>query len=199
MATTFAQTDDNVLSLLESISQAVRSADSLHVEGLAMRDTIADKEVKQQETTFDITTQVPLHLRMLRGRDKSEKSAMACHVGPIPRSPILTPRSPPPKKAATHLFVRWSNLTEHLVDAKITGNDRSEFEGRLQNCEIVVATYETPKPLMPGVPSAGRLARTFCIDPVRRLILRERLEARRKSALLEQPVTRWRLPIRVWK
>lgn len=73
-------------------------------------------------------------------------------------------------------FSRWRDLTEYLIDAKTVGHDHSEFEGGSQECEIIEATYETPRQLLPGVPSAGRLIRTFCIDPVRHLILRERLE-----------------------
>jgi TonB family protein len=72
-------------------------------------------------------------------------------------------------------FARWSDLTKYLVAAKVIGKDHSEFEGRSQECEVIEATYETPQPLLPGVPAAGRLERIFCVDPLRRLILREQL------------------------
>lgn len=72
-------------------------------------------------------------------------------------------------------FARWSDLTKYLVEAKVIGKDHLEFEGRSQECEVIEATYETPRPLLPEVPSAGRLERIFCVDPLRRLILREQL------------------------
>ena len=72
-------------------------------------------------------------------------------------------------------FARWSDLANYLVEAKVIGKDHSEFEGRSQEYEVIEATYETPRPLLPGVPSAGRLERIFCVDPLRRLILREQL------------------------
>jgi TonB family protein len=56
------------------------------------------------------------------------------------------------------------------------GQDRSEFEGRLQECELIEASYETTETLLPGVPSAGRIVRSLCVDPLRHLILRERIE-----------------------
>jgi hypothetical protein len=61
---------------------------------------------------------------------------------------------------------------------KITGGDQSEFEGNVQQVRLSrLPTYETPRPLLPGVPSSGRLVRRFCIDAVRNLILREDIES----------------------
>jgi TonB family protein len=71
---------------------------------------------------------------------------------------------------------RWGDLTEHLVSAKVTGRDHSEFEGRSRECEAIEAVYQT-KLLLPALPAVGLLTRSFCVDPVRLLILRERLEA----------------------
>jgi TonB family protein len=59
---------------------------------------------------------------------------------------------------------RWSDLTEGLVSATVTGRDHSEFEGRSRQCDLIEISYATSR-------------RTLCVDRARRLILRERMES----------------------
>lgn len=165
-------------SLLKSISEAVRSAQSLHVEGVLARQlTTGGAETKHESLTFDISMRDPLHTRydalgsqaILRICDGESFWSYPAGTNSYAKRPATVETCDPP-------VARWRDLTQYLVTANIAGHDHSDFEGRPRECEVVEAEYETPKPLMRGVPSAGRLRRSFCIDSTRRLILRESLQ-----------------------
>jgi TonB family protein len=171
-----AQAGEDARSLLKSISNAMRSADSLRVEGMSVRDTTGEQGTSHQEISFELVTRGPLVMRYHR-------------AGPSPGLQVCdgaslwtyAEASNSYVKGAANVedcnppFARWSDLSKYLVEAKVIGNDHSDFEGRPQDCEVIDATYETPRPLLPEVPSAGRMERIFCVDPLRRLILREQL------------------------
>jgi TonB family protein len=81
---------------------------------------------------------------------------------------------------APSLLSTFSQVDENLKTAVISGNDRSNFEGRSQSCVVVQAKYRAIDRFLitPGlVARVGRVSRTMCIEPTRKLILRDRLEA----------------------
>jgi len=63
VAVASAQIGEDARSLLKSISNAMRSADSLRVEGLSVRDTTGDLGTSHQEMSFELYTQGPLLMR----------------------------------------------------------------------------------------------------------------------------------------
>jgi TonB family protein len=172
-----AKAGDDARSLLKSISKAVPSADSLRVEGISVRDTAGEKSTTHQETSFQSVAEAPLQMRY-RG-DGPSSVLQVCdgtsfwNYSEVSNSYL---KSAAVADVCNPPVARWRDLTKYLVEAKIAGRDHSEFEGRLQECEVIEATYETPEPLLPGVPSAGRLERSFCVDPLRHFILRELVE-----------------------
>ena len=176
--TAVAQSGDDARQLLDSISQNVRAADSLSVEGMLVREiTTADGETKREELSFRISMSTP---RLMRFDALGERPSLQICDGTsywiYPAGPNSYIRRPATAETCNPPFPHWQDLTLYLVDAKIAGHDHSEFDGQPRECEIVEATYESPKPLMPMVPAAGRLRRSFCIDLSRHLILRERLD-----------------------
>lgn len=58
-----AQTGGDARSLLKSISNVMRSADSLRVEGMSVRETTGDLGTGHQEVSFELFTQGPLVMR----------------------------------------------------------------------------------------------------------------------------------------
>jgi outer membrane lipoprotein-sorting protein len=174
--TASAETGKDARRLLESISKAVRASDSLRVEGTAMRDVTGDR-ADHEETSFVLAMQGPLRLSFHASGPKPMLQVCdGTSLWNYSETSNSYTKSAADMELCSPPFARWGNLTEYLVDAKIIRNDHSEFEGHPQECEVIEATYESPKPLLPGVPSAGRLTRSLCIDPVRHLVLREQLE-----------------------
>ncbi len=173
-----AQTDKDARRLLETISKAARSASSLRVEGSLVRETTGERGTNRQDISFELATQGPLQMRV-KIRDRTASMLQICDgtyiwnydeiANSYGKSAATVDRCNPP-------VARWQDLTDYLVGAKLTGQDHSEFEGRTEECEVIEAAYETPKPLLPGVPSAGRLRRSLCVDSVRHLVLREGIE-----------------------
>jgi TonB family protein len=95
------------------------------------------------------------------------------------RSPIIAPggEASPCKSRLPD----YRDLLDKLVSATITGTDHIRFEGVPTNCEIVHAEYWIPAARGAGA-TAGATAgttiiRTACLDPARRLILRDRTES----------------------
>ena len=62
-----AQTGEDARSLLKSISNAMRSADSRRVEGTSVRDTTGEQGTSHQEMSFELVTQGPLMRYERRG------------------------------------------------------------------------------------------------------------------------------------
>jgi TonB family protein len=176
VTTASAQPGKDARRFLESISKAVHSSDSLRVEGTATRDVTGDR-TDHEETSFVLATQGPLRLSFhANGPNSVLQVCDGTSFWNYSEASNSYTKSTADIDLCSPLFARWGNLTEYLVDANIIGNDHSEFEGHSQECKVIVATCEAPKPLWPGVPTVGRLTRSLCIDPVRHLVLREQLE-----------------------
>jgi|HubBroStandDraft_6_1064221.scaffolds.fasta_scaffold72631_2 outer membrane lipoprotein-sorting protein len=173
--TASAQTGKDARRLLESISKAVRSSDNLRVEGTAIRDVTGEQAV-HEETSFVLAVQGPLRLSFhANGPKPILQVCDGTWLWNYSEDSNSYTKSAADMELCSPPFARWANLTEYLVDAKIIRNDHSEFEGHPQECEVIEATYEAPKPLLPEFPVVGRQTRTLCIDSVRHLVLREQL------------------------
>ncbi len=74
----------------------------------------------------------------------------------------------------------FGDAADEVQSAVVKGRDRVPFEGASRECVVVEARYRVINHLMifPGlVAKVGRVSRTMCIDPERKLILRDHLEA----------------------
>jgi len=68
-------------------------------------------------------------------------------------------------------FGDYSNLTENVVSATLSGEDQVQFAGKAQECKLVLVEYAT-------VPGSERYTRTLCVDPIQHLVLRDVVERR---------------------
>ncbi len=176
-ASASAQTGENAGKMLDAISKTIRSAESVRVAG-TVRRTITGENTQRQVLGFTLGLRGPLHARF--DALGSKPMILICDGASFwdysGRSNSFTKAVATPE-VCEPAVARWENLTQYLVDAKFTGRDRSDFEGNSQDCDLIEATYESPRPLTPLVPSAGRLTRTFCVDITRHIILRETIDS----------------------
>jgi hypothetical protein len=82
----------------------------------------------------------------------------------------------------------FSKIADNLTSAVRVGRDHVQFASASTECELVRAEYTLPTT---GRDSSGaaRSIRIFCIDPVRKLILRDRAEATNVSGVVSTKVT----------
>ncbi|HEY3823349.1 MAG TPA: energy transducer TonB [Bryobacteraceae bacterium] len=77
----------------------------------------------------------------------------------------------------------FEDLLYNMVSATSAGVDHISFEGAPRECQIIRAEYRIPAPTEnPAVggkapPAGTTLIRTVCVDPARKLILRDRTES----------------------
>ena len=69
----------------------------------------------------------------------------------------------------------FSKIAENLVSATPAGQDHVQFAGAARECQLVRAEYAVPTGPGDSSPTA-RFVRTLCIDPVQKLVLRDRTE-----------------------
>jgi outer membrane lipoprotein-sorting protein len=131
--TASAQTGKDARRLLESISKAVHSADSLRVEGSAVRDVTGER-AEHEETSFVLAMQGVLRLSFHASGPKPvlEVCDGTSFWNYSENSNSYT-KSAADMELCSPPFARWGNLTEYLVDAKTIRDDHSEFEGHPRN------------------------------------------------------------------
>ena len=74
----------------------------------------------------------------------------------------------------------FEDVADNVQSAVVKGRDHVQFEGAQRECVVVEAKYRVISHLMISagmVATLARVSRTMCIDPERRLILRDHLEA----------------------
>lgn len=148
VAAASAQTAGDARSLLEAVSQAVRSAGSLRVEGVSVDDA------SRRETRFELIAQDPLLLRYHAetGPDSVLQVCDGVSRWNYRESHETYTRTSADEALCTPLVARWSDLTEHLASARITGRP---------GCEQIEATYTTGE------------VRTLCVDRARHIVVSE--------------------------
>jgi outer membrane lipoprotein-sorting protein len=75
-------------------------------------------------------------------------------------------------------FASWLDLEAGLESAMIDGDRKVEFNGSSEKCINVRAEFLRPSPLLLAAGQKilpGRFTRVMCIDPVRKLILRDEM------------------------
>jgi peroxiredoxin/outer membrane lipoprotein-sorting protein len=78
---------------------------------------------------------------------------------------------------------RYKAIGERLNSAEVKGHEEISLGGEVKRCTIIEAAYDAP----PGV-SKGEIQRTFWIDPVTSLVLRERSLASSQPPNLDQRI-----------
>ncbi|HTX34098.1 MAG TPA: energy transducer TonB [Bryobacteraceae bacterium] len=159
-----AQTGEDARPLLRSIMNAAASAGSVRAEGVIARET-ADPAIPRRETRFKLVTQGPQLMRYQAGSGAGQVLQVCDGVSRWDYSEAsrsYTRATQAGEKCAPPA-AWWSGLMEGLASATVTGPDHSEFEGRMQPCEVIEAAYAS-------------FRRRLCVDPARGLVLRERTD-----------------------
>ena len=147
-----AQSAGDGRALLESVAAALLAAGNLHVEG------VRAQESPHRETRFELAAQEP---QLLRYRETSGADSVLAVCDGTSRwtyqekSQKFT-RTTADEAVCTAPVAHWSDLTRELVRANVTAHDQ---------CDTVEAVYINAE------------TRTFCIDPIRHIIVREQTGA----------------------
>ena len=187
----FAQTGQDALPLLREVAEASRNLRTYRAEGHIAQDVDIGIGGGKEDLAFRVATRFPQRMRI-------EVSGGPEWVTGLPYTVVCDGRSGWVYYDKGKVFRKvdaedWTRgyctpgtLTsfEHVADdvrsAVIAGDGHERFEGRAQPCVVVEAQYRVIKDVMipPGmVAQVGRVSRRMCIDPARKLILSDRLEA----------------------
>ncbi len=159
-----AQTGEDARPLIRSIMNAAATAGSVRAEGVIARET-ADHALPSRETRFEVVTQGPQLMRYQAdsGAGRVLQICDGASRWDYSEASGSYTRATEAGETCAPAVARWADLLEGLASATVTGRDHSEFEGRMQECEVIEAAYAS-------------FRRTLCVDPARRLALRERTD-----------------------
>ncbi len=171
-----AQTGEDARPLVESIAHTVTSAGSVRAEGVIVRES-AGPSPSRTEARFEVETQGPL---LTRYHEVNSRNSILLICDGASRWTYTEPeksytRTTADEAACAPPMARWGDLADYLASARVTGQDHSEFEGGSRACLVVETSYEEPNPRTGGAARAGPEGPTLCIDPARRMVLRERI------------------------
>jgi len=175
---TFAQDDRSADALLQEIVSAARAAENWRAEGVRSSETTLNGTKQRQEIRFKVAVQGPSRLRWETSGD--DQTTVVCDGtnhwtfyrqagGGYYRSSIAV--SPCGEGIDVGDFLK---LTDGLVTATYMGRDHVQFAGALQECLLVRTEYESTSRMSA---THNRVIHTFCIDPAKRIVLRQRTEA----------------------
>ncbi len=187
----FGQTGEDARPLLREVADGSRRLSSYRAEGHIAQDLDIGIGGGKRDLAFRVATRSPqqMHIELSGGPEWATGLPIdvVCDGGsgwvyygkPKQYDKVVAGER-------TQGYCSRGTLTsfEHVADsvksAVIAGRDQVQFEGRSQACLVVQAQYRVIDDFMipPGmVGKIGRVSRTMCVDPVRKLILRDRLEA----------------------
>jgi len=188
-----AQPSEDARALLEEVASASRAAKSWFAEGTRVGDLrVPGMEPLHSESRFKVAYQSPS--KMLVENDTTKDSVGGVDPGYRPGTVRVCDGtdswiSNSPGHSFYHSrltgqdcrpeIADFSKITEHLVSAEFTGRDRLQVGGAAKECQLVRAEYAFPVAPMPSAnrpAMAHSVVQRFCIDPVQKLILRDRAE-----------------------
>src|ERR1035437_9029507 len=190
-----AQTKEDARAVLQELASSSRTAKSWVAEGIQVGEMTGPGMRIRNETRFKVA-----YLRPSKMLSEGTTNETICGTDVIFPSGGLTVcdgtdqwqhnipstsfyRSPVNVSACRPEMGDFSKMAENLVSAALVGSDHVQFAGAARECALVRAEYSVP--MVPGFGSApSRSVRTLCIDPVQRLVLRDRVERGNGSDML---------------
>ena len=176
-----AQTSVNPRALLEAVAASKRAATVWRAEGVETDELTGEGMNLRTEIAFKAVYRDPSHMRWETTGDNRTLAVCdgADHwtyaepgTGFYRQSVEVSPCRPQ--------LPAFDPLLDHLVSAAIVGVDRVPFEDVPRECQIVRAEYRIPASRSnsaTAVPAGTTIVRTACIEPARKLILRDRTES----------------------
>jgi TonB family protein len=185
------QTSQDPLTLLHQVAEASRNLKTYSAEGHITEDLDMGIIGGKENYTFHFTTRPPDQMRMeISGGESFEDGLPFLAICNGKTGWVYYSKKNIYEEIAAggsaedyckpSLLTTSSHVDENVKSAVISGQDNSAFEGRLQSCVVVKANYRVIDQFLitpPLVARVGRVSRTMCIEPKRKLILRDHLEA----------------------
>lgn len=173
-----AQTNVDPHAVLEQISAAERAASVWNAEGVETGELTGEGMNLHTEMQFKAAYRDLSHVRWETTGDN--RTLMVCDGADHwtyaePGTGFY--RIPVGASPCKSRLPDYKDLLDKLVTATITGTDHIPFEGVPANCEIVHAEYWIPAARGAGTTAGTTIIRTACVEPARRLILRDRTES----------------------
>jgi len=187
----FAQTTQDALLLLHQVAENARNLKTYRAAGHITEDLDLGLVAGKWNLDFKIAVRRPGQMRMEENGGMedfgTQRTLAVCdgetgwvyHADRNEYEQVL-PQGDLRGFCTASTLSGFDHVDEGIKSAAIAGRDHSEFEGRSQSCVVVKAQYRAIDQLMilPGmVMRIGRVSRTMCIEPTRKLILRDFLDA----------------------
>jgi len=177
-----AQTVVNPLTLLEQIAASERGARVWHAEGVETGELTGEGMNLHTEVAFKGAFRDASHVRWETTGDN--RTLMVCDGADHwtysePGTGFY--RSPVGQSPCRSQLPAFDDLLDNLVAVTFVGGDRTPFEGVSRDCDAVRAEYWIPASksasASPGTTAGTTIIRTMCVEPARKLILRDRRES----------------------
>jgi TonB family protein len=174
-----AQTDVNPRTLLEEIAASEHSARAWYAEGVETGELTGEGINLRTEVAFKAVFRDPSHLRWETTGDN--RTLVVCDGADHwtysePGTGFY--RYPVEVSPCASQLPSFDGLLDNLVSVTLAGGDHIQFEGASRGCGILRAEYSIPASRSTTVVPGTTIIRTMCVEPERRLILRDRTETR---------------------
>jgi len=173
-----AQTKVPPHTILEQITASERETKTRHAEGVETDELAGEGMNLHTEITFKAFFRDPSHVRWETTGDN--RTLMVCdgadhwtHSEPgtgFYRHPVEVSPCRPQLPA-------FGGLLDNLVSANVVGSDHVPFESVQRDCDMLRAEYWIPASRGASATAGTTIIRTMCVEPARRLILRDRTES----------------------
>ena len=173
-----AQTNVDGRALLERVAASERGAHVWHAEGVETDELTGEGMNLRTETTFKAVFRDSSHMRWETTGDN--RTLAVCDgtdhwTYSEPGTGFY--REPVAARPCRSQLPAFDGLLDNLVSATVAGVDHIKLEGLPRDCEIVRAEYRIPPSRGNSATAGTTIIRTACVDPTRKLILRDRTES----------------------
>jgi len=173
-----AQANVNPRALLEDVAASRRAARVWHAQGVETGELTGEGMNLHTEIAFQAVFRDSSHMRWETTGDN--RSLAVCDgtdhwTYSEPGTGFY--RDPVEVSPCSSQLPAFEGLLDNLVSATVVGVDHVPFEGVPRECQIVRAEYRIPASKSNSATAGTTIIRTACIEPARKVILRDRTES----------------------
>jgi TonB family protein len=173
-----AQTNVNPRALLEDVASSKLGARAWRAEGFETDELTGEGMNLRTETAFKAVFRDPSHMRWeTTGDNRTLAVCDGADHWAYSEPGTGFYRTPVEVSPCTSQLPALEGLLGSLVSATVVSVDHVPFEGVPRDCEIVRAEYRIPAPKSNSTTAGTTIIRTACVEPARKLILRDRTES----------------------
>jgi len=173
-----AQTNVDPRALLEQVAASERGAHVWHAEGVETDELTGEGMNLRTETAFKAVFRDSSHMRWeTTGDNRTLAVCDGTNHWAYSEPGTGFYREPVAVSPCRSQLPGFDGLLNNLVSATVAGVDHIKLEGLPRDCEIVRAEYRIPASRGNSSTAGTTIIRTACVDPARKLILRDRTES----------------------